>query len=244
MTTATRDRIYGGYVHTRPDSWSPKDIAQVERAGPYLRHLIRHHFPKNKSLTVLDLGCGYGALLDHARRMGFPFVRGVDRSPEMVAEARRLRIHDVREGDLFDALAGTPSETIGAVVTLDVIEHLTRDETLRLADETRRVLKPEGRWIIQTPNGESPMMGRVRYGDLTHEQAFTRTSLGQLLMVAGFRSIAFHEVAPVVHGVASALRFVAWKGIRGLLRFYLAAETGDTGRSAIFTQNLLAIGVR
>jgi hypothetical protein len=36
-------------------------------------------------------------------------------------------------------------------------------------------------------------------------------------------------------------RFLVWKAGRGLLRLFFMAETGDTGRDAIFSQNLLAI---
>ena len=38
-----------------------------------------------------------------------------------------------------------------------------------------RALKPGGRWILHTANAESPFYGRVRYGDITHEQAFTQS---------------------------------------------------------------------
>lgn len=107
-----------------------------------------------------------------------------------------------------------------------------------------RVLRVGGRWIIHTPNGESPFGGRVRYGDLTHENAFTRESLSQLCHVCGFSEIRCFEDAPVVHGVKSAVRYVAWKTLRGLLRLYLAAETGDGGRAAIFSQNLLAVAIK
>jgi SAM-dependent methyltransferase len=168
----------------------------------------------------------------------------VDRSPEQVAEAKRLGINGVVEGDILEYLGSTSDASQDVVLAFDVIEHFTREELLPLVDEVHRVLKPGGRWIIHTPNGESPLSNRIRYGDLTHEQAFTRTSLGQLLLSSGFRSLECYEDTPVVHGVASALRFIVWKAIRGMLRVYLAAETGNSGASAIFTQNLLAVAVR
>jgi SAM-dependent methyltransferase len=45
--------------------------------------------------SVLDVGCGYGALLDHLRRSGWAgdYV-GFDLSNDMVAAARRLHPHD------------------------------------------------------------------------------------------------------------------------------------------------------
>jgi len=48
----------------------------------------------------------------------------------------------------------------------------------------------------------------------------------------------------VPHGLKSAVRWALWRCIRGLLRLYLAAETGDTGRDAIFSENLLAVAFK
>jgi SAM-dependent methyltransferase len=239
-----RSRIYEYYVHSRLESLAPADTEAIRRGGVYLNRLVRRHFPPHRDAAILDLGCGHGSLIFHARAAGYTNVIGVDRSPQQVAEARRLGIDGVIEGDILDHLAATGDATQDLVLTFDVIEHFTRDELLPFVDDVRRVLKPGGTWIIHVPNGESPLSNRIRYGDLTHEQAFTRTSLGQLLLSSGFQSVACYEDAPVIHGVASAVRFLAWKAIRGLLRVYLAAETGNSGSSAIFTQNLLAVAVR
>jgi SAM-dependent methyltransferase len=239
-----RSRIYEYYVHSRLESLAPPDTESVRREGVFLQRLVRRHFPPNRDARILDLGCGYGSLLYHARQAGYVNAVGVDRSPQQVAEAKRLGITGVTEGDILEYLRSTASGSQDVILTFDVIEHFTRDELLPLVDEVHRVTKEGGRWIIHTPNGESPFSNRIRYGDLTHEQAFTRTSLGQLLLSTGFRSVECYEDAPVIHGVPSAVRFAAWKAIRTMLRLYLAAETGNSGRSAIFTQNLLAVAVR
>lgn len=243
-TSDYRSRIYEYYVHSRLESLAPPDTEAIRRGGVFLNQLVRRHFPPQRDAAILDLGCGYGSLIYHAREAGYINVTGVDRSPQQVAEAKRLGINGVVEGDILDYLASTPSASQDVVLTFDVIEHFTREELLPFVDEVHRALKPGGRWIIHTPNGESPLSNRIRYGDLTHEQAFTRTSLGQLLLSSGFRSLECYEDTPVVHGLGSALRFIVWKGIRGMLRVYLAAETGNSGASAIFTQNLLAVAVR
>lgn len=244
--TATdyRSRIYGGYVTARLDSAPPVTLDDVHRDGWSLRRVIRRHFPADRNAAILDLGCGFGSLIHLARREGYVNAVGVDRSPEQVAQAERLGIEGVVEGDILAWLSNTESGSQDVVITFDVIEHFTRDELIPFVDEVRRVLKEGGRWIIHTPNGESPLSNRIRYGDLTHEQAFTRSSLGQLLLSSGFRSVDCFEDTPIIHGVASAARYIVWKMMRGFLRLYLMAETGNTGRQAIFTQNLLAVAVR
>jgi SAM-dependent methyltransferase len=145
---------------------------------------------------------------------------------------------------LWDVLADQSDGSVDALVAFDVIEHFTRDELIGLVDEAWRVLKDGGVWIIHVPNGESPFAGRMRYWDLTHELAFTHTSMSQLLRSSGFSAVACYEDEPVVHGLKSGLRWVLWKMIRVGLRLYLAAETGDTSQKAIFSQNLLAVAVK
>jgi 2-polyprenyl-3-methyl-5-hydroxy-6-metoxy-1,4-benzoquinol methylase len=235
-----RTRIYERYNSTAHGRTAP-DTASLASRAPYLRRVVRRHFPPDRDARVLDVGCGYGALLHFAREAGYRNLAGVDGSPEQVSAAAALGIEGVRRGDLLETLAATPDESQDVVIAFDLIEHLTRDELLRVVDDVRRVLRRGGRWLVHTPNGESPFVGRIRYGDLTHEQAFTRNSLSQLLLSSGFARVEFHEDVPVVHGAASALRYVVWRVIRAGLRVYVAAETGSTERDAVFTQNLLAV---
>lgn len=70
-------------------------------------------------------------------------------------------IEGVEEGDLMNTLASLPPDSQDVIVAFDVIEHFTRSELLAFVDEVRRVLTLGGRWIIHTPNAESPFFGRV-----------------------------------------------------------------------------------
>jgi len=239
-----RSRIYDKYVHSRQTSLAPANISGLRSREPYLNLLIGKHFPADHSATILDLGSGHGTLVHLATRAGYSNISGVDCSPEQVAEAARLGIGNVRLGDLMETLASLQPDSHDAIVTFDVIEHFTRAELLCLVDEVRRVLKSEGVWIIHAPNGESPFFGRILFGDATHEQAFTRISIGQLLLASGFREVNCFEDTPIVHGLRSALRLMVWKTCRGFMRLYLAAETGDTGSDAIFSQNFLTIAFK
>ena len=239
-----RERIYRHYVAAHRDGALVVDAASLAPRSAYLRDLIARHFPADRGAAIIDLGCGHGALLREAADAGYRNLRGVDTSPQQVAMAARLGIAGVAQGDLGEALAALDSGSQAAVVSFDVIEHFTKDETVDFVDQVLRVLQPGGRWIIHVPNGESPFGGRSRFGDFTHEQAFTRGSLSQLLLASGFATVACYEDVPIAHGAASRLRALLWRPIRLALRLYLAVETGDTGRDAIFSQNLLAVAVK
>jgi cyclopropane fatty-acyl-phospholipid synthase-like methyltransferase len=242
--TAYRGRLYRRYVSNRSEAVAPNTLDGLQPRAAYLRKLIRDHFPPDRNATILDLGCGHGALIHFAREAGYRDIEGMDGSQEQVAAAKRLGIDGVREGDLGESLAAMPDASREVIVAFDVIEHFRKDELLSFVDEVRRVLRPGGRWIIHSVNGESPFFGRIRYGDLTHETAFTRESISQLLLSSDFARVECYEDAPVPHGVKSSVRWILWKGIRAGLRLWLAVETGDSGRNALFSQNLVAVATK
>jgi SAM-dependent methyltransferase len=238
-----RERIYGHYV-SAGQAEAPVDAAGLRSRAPFIEAMIARHFPADREGAIVDLGCGGGAVLWFAQRAGYRNARGVDVSAEQVAAAQRLGVEGVRQGGLLDTLRALATGSQAAVLSLDVLEHLTREELLPVVDEVRRVLAPGGRWIVNVPNAESPLFGRVRYGDPTHELAFTRDSLSTLLLASGFASVACFENAPLPRGPVGIARWLVWKLIRGALRVWLAAESGDSGRRAVFTQNMLAVALK
>jgi SAM-dependent methyltransferase len=244
MENNYRTRIYGTYVSARRQSLAPASLEGLKPRLPYLRNLIRRYFPSDRNAAILDLGCGHGALIHLARQAGYRNLRGVDSSPEQVAAAKELRIEGIEQGDVMEALAKEPDEALDCLIAFDLIEHFNRNELISLVDEVHRVLRSEGRWIIHTANAESPFGMRSRYGDLTHELAFTRTSLSQLLLSSGFSRLDCYEDKPIPHGAKSAVRWMFWKAIRSFLSFYLVVETGDIGSDAIFSQNFLAVSFK
>ncbi|MDG6998396.1 MAG: class I SAM-dependent methyltransferase [Nitrososphaerota archaeon] len=206
--------------------------------------MIAQHFPKDKQAKILEIGCGHGAILYFAKGAGYMDVRGVDASAEQVEAAKRLGIENVELGDAMETLRAQKDSSVDCMISFDVIEHFDRNELLDLVDEVHRSLRAGGKWIIHTVNAESPFGMRIRYGDLTHELAFTRTSIGQLLLSSGFKKVSSFEDSPVAHGLKSAVRWGVWMVMRRILRFYLAVETGDTAKDAILTQNFLTVAVK
>jgi 2-polyprenyl-3-methyl-5-hydroxy-6-metoxy-1,4-benzoquinol methylase len=238
---AYRQRIYESYVTARDTPLAPESLAGLRPRLPFLKQIVRRHFPTERDAAILELGCGHGALLHVLHEAGYRNVRGVDGSPEQVAAAQRLGIPNVRQGELMATLFATSDASLDVVVAFDVMEHFTKDELIPLVDQVRRVLRSGGRWIIHVPNAESPFFARVRYGDITHELAFTRVSLAQLLRASGFASVICFEDRPVPHGVKSAARAMLWACIRVGLLLYIAVETGTFDHAAVFSQNLLAV---
>lgn len=242
--TKYRERIYNHYVHARQKSIAPATLDGLKQRAPYINKFIYDHFPADKKASIIDLGCGHGAVVHFAYQNGYKNIRGIDYSVEQVAEAKRLGIEGVEQGDLMETLQSLPDGSQDVVIAFDVVEHFTKDEMIPFVDEVFRVLRKEGKWLIHCPNGESPFGSKILFGDFTHELAFTRTSIAQLLLASGFAHISSYEDKPVVHGLKSIIRRCFWEIFRLFLRLYLAAETGAGEKECIFSQNFLTVAVK
>lgn len=239
-----RERIYAQYVGSINGTPAPQSIADFSSRAPTMRHVIRAFFPVAKSAVILDLGCGHGTLVHFARQEGYRNIHGVDVSGRQVALARQLGIEGIREGDLMETLRSMPISSLDAVVAFDVIEHFTKDELVDFVDAVHGALRPGGRWIIHAPNASSPFVGAVRYGDFTHEQAFTTSSMRQLLEASGFSHVDFAECGPRIHGIRSMIRVILWRWVRLSYRLILATETGDLGQGSVITQNFYTVAYK
>ena len=237
-------RVYANYVESAEQA-TPENISlDLNDRAPTMRHIINSYFPTDKESKIIDAGCGYGTLIHFAKEHGYSNACGIDVSSQQVALAKKLGIHNVEEGDLLQTLRATSPSSLDAIVSIDVIEHFSKSELFEFADTVNAALKPGGRWIIHCPNAASPFFGIVRYGDITHELAFTTASLGQLLKSCGFSRIEFEECRPQVHGLKSLIRFTMWKIVRSLYRSFYIAETGGINISKIMTQNLYAVAFK
>ncbi len=239
-----RERIYNQYVHARQKSIAPATLDGLKQRAPYINKLIKEHFPQERNISIIDLGCGHGAVVHFAHLNRYKNIRGIDYSGEQVAEAKRLGIEGVEQGDLMESLRSLPDSSQDVVIAFDVIEHFTKNELIPFVDEVFRVLRKRGKWLIHCPNGESPFCSKILFGDFTHELAFTRTSITQLLLASGFARVSSYEDKPVAHGLKSAVRRLLWQLFRLFLRLYLAAETGAGEKECIFSQNFLTVAVK
>ena len=236
-----RQRIYQHYLEAGATVPAAEKLAEFQRRAPYLERLIRDHFPEDKETVILDLGCGAGAMEYFARRQGFGKIIGIDRSPQQVAAARSLGLTGVREGEVLAVLESLASESQGLVIAFDILEHFTKDEGLGYGPGTPG---PDTGWQGHHPYPQRRLSvrGPARHGDFTHETIFTRDSLEQLLTVCGFSRIECYEDQPVVHGLVSGLRWLLWRVLRGLLRFYLAVETGIGAKRDLQPKSTLRCG--
>ena len=140
----------------------------------------------NRSVDVLDVGCGSGTLLGLLKHRGFR-VTGLDFSAEAAAIAKAENGVDVAVGSLEEA--HFPAESFDVVTLFHVMEHVTNPR--QVLAEVSRVLKPNGVAILQVPNIESwqfKIFGARWYGlDIPrHVIDYSRNSMLKLLADSGF----------------------------------------------------------
>lgn len=239
LETNYRGRLYDSYLSTHFGAIHHLSQSSLERE----RHVWRDYFgallPADKTARMADLGCGYGSFLYFLREEGYRNIAGVDVSAEQVDWARKLGIPNIVQDDCGRFLEGCRQE-FDCLTALDLLEHLTKEETLSLLHAAHSALKPGGLLIVKVPNADGPFGGKILYSDFTHEQAFTPSSIRQALTASGFERVEVYPEGPRMHGLISAARWLAWKGICLLLLLYLAVETGQI-RGHVLTQNLIAV---
>jgi SAM-dependent methyltransferase len=227
------------YATTAGRSHRP-DQEYYDNTAVALYRRVRPFLPPDRNTPVIDLGCGCGELLYMLERRGYTRTRGADLCAEELAEARKFIRGDVSCSDAVGYLKTQPDSSAGFITALNLVEHLPKDVLPTFFCEVRRVLQPGGAFLVMVPNAVSPFGASTRYWDITHQIAFTPSSLRQLAALAGMGSrIDFRECGPVPYGLKSAARYLLWNVLRGGIASWFLIELGTT-RGGIYTMDMLA----
>jgi ubiquinone/menaquinone biosynthesis C-methylase UbiE len=116
-----------------------------------LKRILRHELTNHHD-SILDVGCGTG---DHLRHLNPVRGVGIDVSADMIRIAKRKHHAPARRTLRFvhattPKLARMTRQRFGAIVCVDVIEHMT-DVPAELR-AMRRLLRPEGTVVILMAN--------------------------------------------------------------------------------------------
>ena len=144
---------------------------------------------------VVDVGCGRGEWLDLLRSEGIE-GQGVDRNRVFVEECRRAGLA-VIEADALTHFRSLPSESLNAITSFHLVEHLQFEVLINLLDEMVRTLKRGGLLILETPNPENLLVGSCNfYADPTHRHPIPSQTLQFLLESRGLHDIRILKLRP------------------------------------------------
>lgn len=214
--TPDEERMYGGALTagrlspseflaelTKSSEYEPRTPPSPLHALHAAREVMVRGLPKAD--TIVDLGGGaddrpMGAMVF----MGYPYRFDTLTIVEPPREDRHDLYKNLAPGDpieydtgrgvvqyLYTSMADLspiPSGSVDLVFSGESIEHVTREDCERVLAETRRVLKPCGRFCFDTPNRA---VTRVQFGDgqfinPDHKYEYTHAEMRDLLDRHGF----------------------------------------------------------
>lgn len=140
--------FYSDLQHQLPDYYQP--------TRPAFDRALR--FAKASGYSeVLDVGCGGGAFLDQAKRVGLRTM-GLDLNPNGVTECRK-RGHDVRQQTAADFFRTTPERRFDLVTSFEVMEHVPNPADFFAS--AAALIRPGGGLVFSVPN-DSGLPGLAR----------------------------------------------------------------------------------
>ena len=144
--------------------------------------------------SILDVGCGEGALGASLLRRGAKRVVGIEREPRAAAIARS-RLTSVIEGDVEALVLPFDDGAFDCIVCADVLEHLI--DPWMMLRKLSRLLRPGGTFVASIPNIRNiEILARLVEGRWTYEDAglldkghlrfFAKADIEDMLKQAGF----------------------------------------------------------
>jgi SAM-dependent methyltransferase len=182
------------YDHAHDDEASRRLEQELQAATPAFNRIVLPWLPSDRRARIYEVACGPGIMLRWLRQHGYKNVSGSDLSARQLQLARAAGF-PVKVADSVEELRIMPDNTIDCIIGFNFYEHLAKEIMLDFIAEANRVLKPGGRLILLGPNGDTPVVGRALFNDITHQWALTSYSFGLLLKRAGFTSIEFKDGA-------------------------------------------------
>jgi O-antigen chain-terminating methyltransferase len=177
LAPANVDRLYADFEEQFRGS---RELIK-NRQSIYLEHIAAVADPR----LAIDIGPGRGEWLELLRDNGWVGI-GFDVNPIFVAHNQK-RGFDVRLEDAVEGLQRLPEGTFSLVTAFHVIEHLSFFKLLALVDEARRVLRPGGMLILETPNPENLITASCNfYLDPTHRNPVPPALAAFVLTARGF----------------------------------------------------------
>ena len=166
-----------------------------KRVKFYLPFLARAKAGK-AGRPILDLGCGRGEWLELLKENKLE-GHGVDLNSAMIAQCKERQLA-VTHADALDYLRSLRANSQGGVTGFHIIEHLPFETLMDFFRETRRVLKPGGIAIFESPNCKNLVVGAANFNiDPTHRNPVFPETAEFMLQSHGFERISLEYLSPV-----------------------------------------------
>jgi SAM-dependent methyltransferase len=144
-------------------------------------YLLQRFKSRSGKLSILDVGCGTGMLVQQMQAFGNSF--GIDVSLKAIEYSRRRGSEQTAVGSAEDLCFR--SATFDAVTMIEVLEHVEDD--LKALRDIHGLLRPGGAVILTVPAFQ--MLWSRRDVRLHHKRRYTTDDLKKKITQAGFRPL-------------------------------------------------------
>lgn len=149
--------------------------------------------------NVLEIGSGRGELQSLLRSAGIKSY-GVDVDAAMV-EAARAKGHVIVEGDALAHLRELQPNSLGGLIAIQVVEHLSPTQLQELINLAASRVKKGGRVIFETINPKSlQALSSNYFRDITHKMPLHPDTLDYIMKLAGMKTIEVRMLSPIPEG--------------------------------------------
>ena len=173
--------------------------------------------------SLLDIGSGRGEWMQKCNAKGFRSI-GIELDSRMVNDCRKLNLN-IKEGDALLLLDDLPKNSFSIVSAFHVIEHMKHENIYELLIKCKRILKPNGLLILETPSIDNLLVSTKSFHiDPTHISPIHPDLLAFIIKRVGFvkfkyyfinsgplKDAEFDTLTRVLNGVAQDLVLIASK---------------------------------
>lgn len=237
-----KNRMYKDYISTHFGVGREEIQNDYEKYYRYYNINYSKFIPESTDTKILEIGCGMGHFLYYLQKKEYLNYLGIDISEENISFCKSHKF-PVEYVDAFDFLKSN-QEPFDIIIMNDIIEHLNKEEILKILDLMIRNINENGTVIIKTINSSNPILASSgRYIDFTHEISFTEESLSQVLKVCGFNDVRIYPQDIYIF-YTNPFNYIA-KYISKLLYFIFKMLFLMHGRNTkIFTKSIIAVGFK
>ena len=173
--------------------------------------------------SLLDIGSGRGEWMQKCSAKGFRSI-GIELDSRMVSDCRKLNLN-IKEGDALLLLDEFPENSFSIVSAFHVIEHMNHEIINELLIKSKRILKPDGFLILETPSIDNLLVStKSFYIDPTHINPIHPDLLAFIIKRIGFTKLKYYFInsgplknaehdtlTRILNGVAQDLVLIASK---------------------------------
>ena len=173
--------------------------ALMDYHARHLGHYITRWLTSvERDAPILDFGCGLGCFLEALKQAGFTQRIGIDTSFGMVDRCLALGNRAEHVADSLQFLNQHPGH-FGAIVMMDVLEHLPPPSHFDYFKALRSALRPGGLLLLRVPNADSAVATHMRYIDITHRTCFTPNVILFFLQQSGMTRLDVDDEIPYLN---------------------------------------------